>query len=97
MRYFIELSYKGTNYHCWQVQPDSISIQELINKAFSIIFRTKIDVVGAGRTDTGVHAEQLYAHVDLSRAIDEKETVYKLNSLLPKDIVIENIRSKYWN
>lgn len=91
LRYFIELSYKGTNYHGWQMQPNSASIQELVNKSFSTIFRTQIDVVGAGRTDTGVHAEQLFAHVDLNDAIDENLIVYKLNSLLPSDIVVENI------
>jgi len=91
LRYFIELSYKGTNYHGWQVQPESISIQELINKAFSTIFRKQIDVVGAGRTDTGVHAEQLFAHVDLENEINITDVIYKLNSILPNDIVIENI------
>ncbi|MFK5959333.1 MAG: tRNA pseudouridine(38-40) synthase TruA [Lutibacter sp.] len=91
LRYFIELSYKGTNYHGWQVQPDSISIQEFVNKAFSTIFRKQIEVVGAGRTDTGVHAEQLFAHVDLENEINTSAIIYKLNSILPNDIVIENI------
>jgi len=91
LRYFIELSYKGTNYHGWQLQPNAISVQELINKAFSTIFRTPINVVGAGRTDTGVHAEQLYAHVDLTNEINSEEVIYKLNSLLPNDIVVEHI------
>ena len=92
LRYFIELAYKGTNYHGWQIQPESISIQELFNKAFSTIFRTEINLVGAGRTDTGVHAEQLFAHVDLEVEFDMREIRYKLNSLLPNDIVVENIR-----
>ncbi len=91
LRYFIELSYKGTNYHGWQEQPNSVSVQELVNKAFSTIFGTSINVVGAGRTDTGVHAEQLYAHVDFSEEINTRDVVYKLNSVLPHDIVIENI------
>ncbi|WP_372792516.1 tRNA pseudouridine(38-40) synthase TruA [Lutibacter sp.] len=91
MRYFIELSYKGTNYHGWQVQPNAISIQELLNKALTTIFRTAINVVGAGRTDTGVHAEQLFAHVDLENEIKIEDAIYKLNSLLPNDIVVENI------
>lgn len=91
MRYFIELSYKGTNYHGWQEQPNSVSVQELINKAFSTIFGTSINVVGAGRTDTGVHAEQLYAHVDFSTKINTRDVIYKINSLLPHDIVVENI------
>ncbi|PHQ57279.1 MAG: tRNA pseudouridine(38-40) synthase TruA [Lutibacter sp.] len=91
MRYFIELSYKGTNYHGWQEQPNSVSVQELINNAFSTIFGTSINVVGAGRTDTGVHAEQLYAHVDFSTEISIRDVIYKINSLLPHDIVVENI------
>jgi len=91
LRYFIELSYKGTNYHGWQVQPNAISIQELLNTALSTIFRASINVVGAGRTDTGVHAEQLFAHVDFDEAIKTEEVIYKLNSILPSDIVIENI------
>ena len=91
LRYFIELSYKGTNYHGWQVQPNAISIQELLNKALTTIFRTAINVIGAGRTDTGVHAEQLFAQVDLDNEIKTEVVIYKLNSLLPNDIVVENI------
>jgi tRNA pseudouridine38-40 synthase len=91
LRYFIELSYKGTFYHGWQVQPNAISIQESLNKALTTVFRRTIDVVGAGRTDAGVHAEQLFAHVDLNEDFDNNDIVYKLNSLLPSDIVIQNI------
>lgn len=91
LRYFIELSYKGTNFHGWQVQPGSVSVQELINKAFTTIFRMPIEVVGAGRTDTGVHATQLYAHVDFKNEINSRDTIYKVNSILPHDIVVENI------
>jgi len=91
LRYFIELSYKGTFYHGWQAQPNSISIQESLNKALTTIFRKTIDVVGAGRTDAGVHAEQLFAHADLNDGFDKNTLVYKLNSLLPNDIVIHNI------
>jgi len=91
LRYFIEIAYKGTNYHGWQFQPNAVTVQELINKAFSLIFNKTIDVVGAGRTDAGVHAEQLYAHLDLEEQFNIYEVIYKLNSLLPKDIVILNI------
>ena len=69
LRYFIELSYKGTNYHGWQYQPNAITIQELLNKALSTIFRTTIDVVGAGRTDRGVHALSQFANFK-SKLID---------------------------
>ena len=87
MRYFIELSYNGKNYHGWQMQPDAISVQEKLNDAFSKVWQETIEVVGAGRTDTGVHAKQMFAHFDVqSQAKDE--IVYKLNSILPNDIVV---------
>jgi tRNA pseudouridine38-40 synthase len=91
LRYFIELAYKGTNYHGWQVQPNATTVQELINKALSTIFRTPIEVVGAGRTDAGVHAEQLFAHVDVENEFKISEVLYKVNALLPNDICIYNI------
>ncbi len=91
LRYFIELSYKGTNYHGWQVQPNAITVQELVNKTFSTVFRTPIDVVGAGRTDTGVHATQLFAHFDISNQFNTEEILYKVNAILPNDIVVKNI------
>jgi len=91
LRYFIELSYKGTNYHGWQLQPNAISVQELLNKALTTIFRIPINVVGAGRTDSGVHAEQLFAHIDLEAEFKVNEVLYKLNSILPEDIVVNDI------
>ncbi|MGL2964180.1 tRNA pseudouridine(38-40) synthase TruA [Flavobacterium sp. RSB2_4_14] len=91
MRYFIKLAYKGTNYHGWQYQPEVNSVQETLNKALSIVLKSVIDVVGAGRTDTGVHAKQMYAHFDFETAIDSQQLVRKLNSFLPKDIVIYDI------
>jgi tRNA pseudouridine38-40 synthase len=91
LRYFIEIAYKGTNYHGWQFQPNAITIQELINNALSLIFKQTINIVGAGRTDAGVHAAQLFAHLDLEEEFNKDEVQYKLNSLLPKDIVILNI------
>lgn len=90
MRFFLELSFNGKNYHGWQVQPDAISVQEKINNALSTIYQEDIQVVGAGRTDTGVHASQMIAHVDLANEIDEN-LAFKLNSILPNDICIKNI------
>ena len=87
MRYFIELSYNGKNYHGWQMQPDAISVQEKINHALSKVWQETIEVVGAGRTDTGVHAKQMFAHFDVKSEAKE-EIVYKLNSILPNDIVV---------
>ncbi|KGO88731.1 pseudouridine synthase [Flavobacterium rivuli WB 3.3-2 = DSM 21788] len=88
MRYFIEFAYNGKNYCGWQYQPHSPSVQETLNKALSMLLRHKIDVVGAGRTDTGVHARQMYAHFDLEDTFDADKLVLKLNSFLPKDIVV---------
>ena len=91
MRYFIELSYNGKNYHGWQFQPNAISVQETLSNALSIILRTKVDVVGAGRTDAGVHASQMFAHFDINFEIDNEEIKLKMNAFLPVDIVIRAI------
>lgn len=88
MRYFIKLAYKGTNYFGWQYQPDAISVQETLNKALSTLLKTNIDILGAGRTDSGVHAKEMFAHFDYETEIDTKKIVHKLNSFLPKDIAI---------
>mgnify|MGYP000256469437 FL=1 len=90
MRYFIELSYNGKNYHGWQIQPDAISIQEKINNALSTVYQKDIQIVGAGRTDTGVHASQMFAHFDIDKLIDDN-LVFKLNSILPNDVFIKAI------
>ena len=90
MRYFIELSYNGKNYHGWQIQPEAISVQEKINNALSTVYQKDIQIVGAGRTDTGVHASQMFAHFDIDKLIDDN-LVFKLNSILPNDIFIKAI------
>lgn len=89
MRFFIELSYQGTNYHGWQVQPNANTVQREINKALSVILNDKIEVTGAGRTDTGVHAKQMFAHFDFDS--DPKDLIFKLNGFLPSDIAIHDI------
>jgi tRNA pseudouridine38-40 synthase len=91
LRYFIKLAYNGTNYHGWQYQPNASSVQETMNKAFSVILNSEINLMGAGRTDTGVHAKEMYAHFDLEKPFDILNTIHKLNSFLPKDIVIYDI------
>lgn len=88
MRYFIEFAYNGKNYCGWQSQPHSPSVQETLSKALSILLREQIEMVGAGRTDTGVHAKQMYAHFDYELVIDSDVITQKLNSFLPKDIVV---------
>ena len=93
MRYFLEFSYAGTNYHGWQSQPNAISVQEVMENALSILLKSKITLIAAGRTDTGVHARQMYAHFDSSlNAESQNQIVYQLNQFLPSDIVIHSIR-----
>lgn len=70
-RYFIELSFDGTNYHGWQIQQNALSVQEVLNEKLSVILRQPIETTGCGRTDTGVHAKEFFAHFDVSEeAID---------------------------
>jgi len=91
LRYFIKLAYNGTAYHGWQYQPNAASVQEVLNNGLSVILNSEISIMGAGRTDTGVHASQMYAHFDCELSIDSKQLVHKLNSYLPKDIVIYDV------
>ncbi len=91
-RYFLQISYKGTNYHGWQIQPNAVSVQEIVEKTLSTVLREKVEVVGAGRTDTGVHAAFFVLHFDLLNEIQEPENLlYKLNSFLPYDIAFQKI------
>lgn len=90
LRYFLEIAYNGKKYHGWQNQPDAVSVQEKIEEALSTLLRTKIEIVGAGRTDTGVHATQIFAHFDYSESASTANLVFRLNSLLPKDIAIRD-------
>lgn len=91
MRYFITFSYDGTAYHGWQIQPHSVSVQEELQKALSTLLRKPMEVVGAGRTDTGVHARKMVAHFDSESELECSQLVYKLNKLLPRDIAVQQI------
>jgi tRNA pseudouridine38-40 synthase len=90
LRFFLEISYNGKNYHGWQTQPHDVSIQQVIEEALATIFQRKIEIVGAGRTDAGVHARQLFAHFDLETTENSNQLVYKLNAILPVDIAVHN-------
>ena len=90
-RYFIHLAYNGANYNGWQTQPGLPTVQETLEKALSTLLRQPIAVVGCGRTDTGVHASDFYAHFDLKDLKDPKDLTFKLNSFLPPDIAIFDI------
>ena len=104
MRYFIELSYDGTAYHGWQIQPNGNSVQETLQRALSLLLRTEVAVTGAGRTDAGVHAAMMVAHFDVeaplptppireegARQSAEDYLCYRLNGILPYDIAIHKI------
>ncbi|TPN81264.1 tRNA pseudouridine(38-40) synthase TruA [Aquimarina algicola] len=91
MRYFLELSYNGSPYHGWQRQPNAVSIQEVLENALSTILRFKTEIVGAGRTDTGVHAKQIMAHFDSDHDLNVESLIYKLNSILPAEIAIQSL------
>ncbi len=92
-RYFLHLAYNGTDYHGWQVQNNALTVQQKINESLSVLLGEDINVVGCGRTDTGVHASDFYAHFDTSKSFDAetgKQLVFKLNKYLPDSIVILN-------
>ena len=102
MRYIIQLSYDGTGYHGWQVQPNGVSVQEVLQKALSTLLRQPTEVTGAGRTDAGVHASMMVAHFDWPAAhegegceeapLDCTQLTYKLNRLLPPDVAVQAVR-----
>jgi tRNA pseudouridine38-40 synthase len=93
-RYFIQLSYKGTQFHGWQIQPGAITIQETLNSKLSLLLKESIYTIGAGRTDTGVHASGFFAHFDSAKSdlVSKKEIlIYHLNCILPHDIAVYDI------
>ena len=92
MRYFIDLSYNGAKYHGWQMQPNATTVQAVLNHALSTLIKTPLNCMGAGRTDTGVHALKMMAHFDCEQSFDTSEISYKLNAFLPKDIAIKSIK-----
>lgn len=92
MRYFIQLSYLGQGYHGWQRQPNALTVQEVLEEALSTLLRQRIAVVGAGRTDAGVHAREMFAHFEVDMAVDPKALGVRLNALLPQDIAVQRIR-----
>ena len=104
-RYFITLSYDGTNYHGWQIQPNGMSVEERLRQALSTLLRQSVETVGAGRTDAGVHARKMVVHFDYDfsedsllasdlidgQMIDCQQLVYRLNRLFPRDIAVHSV------
>jgi tRNA pseudouridine38-40 synthase len=91
LRYFIAFSYFGKSYHGWQNQPNAITVQEVLEDALSKLLRSAIVVVGAGRTDAGVHAKTMMAHFDFEKEIDLQDLVFRTNAFLPDDIAVTEI------
>lgn len=92
MRYFLELSFNGKNYHGWQIQQNAHAVQAEVNKAVSVLLKEEINSVGCGRTDTGVHAKIFYAHVDVPAPVENHEYfVHHVNCLLPHDIAVHRL------
>src|SRR4051812_38080207 len=94
MRYFLQIQYKGTHYNGWQVQentPDTV--EQVLEEKLSLILQEKVDLIGCGRTDTGVHAKNFYAHFDSEHDLvsDKKQRLFKFNTVLPEDISVIDI------
>ncbi|MCD4678914.1 MAG: tRNA pseudouridine(38-40) synthase TruA [Bacteroidales bacterium] len=93
-RYFIKLAYNGKNYHGWQLQDNAVTVQQVLDDALTMLLNTDVRTTGAGRTDTGVHAREFFAHFDLPDKITDIDTlIFKLNNYLPHDISVYNIFS----
>ena len=101
-RYFAELAFDGTRYHGWQIQQNALSVQEVFNKALAVLLRQPVETVGCGRTDTGVHARQLFVHFDVEGAgFEVREAndaltmnhrlTASLNAILPKNIAVKTV------
>lgn len=91
-RYFIYFSYDGAAYHGWQVQPNAITVQQVLEEALAKLVRRPVPLVGAGRTDAGVNAACMVAHGDFPCEVDCAQLVYKLNKILPPDIAVSDVR-----
>ncbi len=94
MRYFLYFAYRGTDFHGWQRQPNGVSVQEVLEDALMLILRTPTSVVGAGRTDAGVHAQTMIAHFDAEEAISDKSKfLQRMNGVLPESIAVHDVRA----
>ncbi len=92
MRYFFEITYKGTGFHGWQSQANAIGVQQVVEEALGKLLREKITITGSGRTDTGVHCVRQFFHADIDKPFDLDNLVIRMNSLLSNDIAIRSIQ-----
>ena len=93
-RYFVRLAFVGTNFHGWQMQENAISVQQQLNKAFSVVLNQDIQLTGCGRTDTGVHAKDFFAHCDFlghQSQAERLDLIFRLNRFLIRDMAIKEI------
>ena len=90
MMYFIDISYNGKNYHGWQIQKNAVTVQSTIQDVISKILGKSTDIVGSGRTDTGVHAKSQVAHFDVNKEVDNY-FIHRVNAFLPQDISINSV------
>lgn len=94
MRYFIRMAFNGAAYHGWQAQQNAVTVQQTLEDALSVLFKTTVNVTGAGRTDTGVHAREYFAHFEIEDELSDdalEKLVYKLNGILPDDIAVYEV------
>ncbi|MFT5903005.1 MAG: tRNA pseudouridine38-40 synthase [Bacteroidia bacterium] len=93
MRYFLKLSYNGTEFHGWQIQIGASSIQQEIEEKLSIILQSEISILGCGRTDAGVHAKEFYAHFETQNklSLEPQSLIHKLNTMLHRHVAIQEI------
>jgi len=91
MRYFLEIAYDGTRFHGWQVQPNALTVQEVLDDCLTKVLRQPVSSTGSGRTDTGVHASQQFVHFDVALQLDPQQVIYRLNRILPNDIAAINL------
>jgi tRNA pseudouridine38-40 synthase len=91
LRYFIQFAYFGKAYHGWQNQPNAITVQQVLEEGLTMLLRTKIVTMGAGRTDAGVHAKDMFAHFDFKEIENPTDLAHRLNNYLPSDITVKSI------
>lgn len=91
MRFFLKLAYDGSGFHGWQRQPNANSIQQTLEDAISVILGEKKDIVGAGRTDTGVHASEMYAHMDIEKDFNPERFLTSLNRMVGNAISVDSL------
>ncbi|HUH46171.1 MAG TPA: tRNA pseudouridine(38-40) synthase TruA [Arenibacter sp.] len=91
MRYFVQFSYHGKRYHGWQIQPNAVTVQQVLQEALSLILRKAVHLTAAGRTDAGVHARQMFAHFDFMGEVEVDSLLYRLNAFLPEDIAVRHV------